>query len=250
VGAKQNRILNLTILVPAGQTLIIPVSCVEQGRWATRSAAFSSSKQTMYAMARKLKTMAVSDNLMTSGSRAASQGDLWMGIAEKASRMRSASDTGAMSDLYENHSRRIEEYETAFGAVAGQTGALFAIGDQVVGLDLFEHDSLLETVLPKLVRSYALDAIDRADNTRPAGSAAARDLLDRVASADVSSYAGIGLGTDLRLRGKNVTGAGLALGDRLVHVAAFHDDDQAPDGTTSPGRRGNRIVRASRRRQS
>ncbi len=33
VGAKQNRILNLTVLVPAHQTIVIPVSCVEAGRW-------------------------------------------------------------------------------------------------------------------------------------------------------------------------------------------------------------------------
>lgn len=32
VGAKQNRIVNLTILVPVLQTLRIPVSCVEAGR--------------------------------------------------------------------------------------------------------------------------------------------------------------------------------------------------------------------------
>ena len=37
VGAKQNRILNLTLLVGAHQDIVIPVSCVEAGRWSAQS---------------------------------------------------------------------------------------------------------------------------------------------------------------------------------------------------------------------
>lgn len=62
VGAKQNRIANVTILVPAQRAIPIPVSCVEAGRWGYRSRRFSDSPHAMYAEARARKTRNVNDS--------------------------------------------------------------------------------------------------------------------------------------------------------------------------------------------
>src|SRR5512138_1836745 len=67
VGAKQNRVLNLTILAPAGKTTEIPVSCVEQGRWGYRSRHFEDQGRVLFSKARAAKSARVSESRMRHG---------------------------------------------------------------------------------------------------------------------------------------------------------------------------------------
>ena len=74
VGAKQNRILNLSILVPAASNFEVPVSCVEQGRWSWRSRGFQSAGRVIYSKLRRSNAEAVSQSLFATGSRRGDQG--------------------------------------------------------------------------------------------------------------------------------------------------------------------------------
>ncbi|MGK7872661.1 MAG: DUF6569 family protein [Xenococcaceae cyanobacterium] len=244
IGAKQNRILNLTILAAAKQSLVIPVSCVEQGRWGYQSAEFSSAPRTHYAAGRAMKMSQVTDSLVTRGERYSNQSAVWTDISAKTNRLRSSSPTQAMAAMYEQHSTNIEDYVRAFTSLEGQVGALFAINGKVIGFDLFDYAITLQKLLPKLVRSYALDAIDAQVDKSPTPSAAnAQELLQAVTKAETKTFPATGKGEDVRLTGANLTGGGLIADGRLVHLSAFQlEENQTPSPSTT-------LSRASARRQ-
>src|SRR5262245_36386239 len=67
VGAKQNRILNVSVLVEAHAKVRIPVSCVEQGRWSRRSPAFAPGRHVSHTNLRRLKAEAQAARPMARG---------------------------------------------------------------------------------------------------------------------------------------------------------------------------------------
>ncbi len=228
VGAKQNRVLNLSIMVPAGKTLVVPVSCVERGRWHHRSREFSSSPRAHYAEGRARKMAQVNASMRASGSRTSDQGEVWNHINEKFSRFRSHSPTSAMSDIYEQQSVRLEDYVRSFTPAGDQVGAVFAIEGKVVGLELFDSPETLRKLFPKLLRSYGLDALDRARSgaatagaRRTPSRARAAAFLRRVSRANEEQFPALGEGQDLRLTGPSLTGGALAVDGRVVHLSAF-----------------------------
>ena len=70
VGAKQNRILDVSVLVAAGSKLTIPVSCVEQGRWRSVSRTFSAAPHVSSTDLRRAKAAALASRGTRSRRRA------------------------------------------------------------------------------------------------------------------------------------------------------------------------------------
>src|SRR5689334_9740375 len=131
IGAKQNRVLNLTIMAPPKRTIIIPVSCVEAGRWSPRSAKFTTSSNAYFAHGRAKKMAQVSSSLMSRGQARSDQHAVWADISLKASHLKAKSATAAMSDIYKRYTKRIDDYVSVFAAIDRQVGAVFTINGNI-----------------------------------------------------------------------------------------------------------------------
>lgn len=221
-GAKQNRVLNLTILVPARTTLTIPVSCVERGRWSYRRRHFEATGAALHARARAEKAAAVSESLAAGRRAVADQGALWGEIDRKAAAMCVRSETDAMSDIYESRASALAELRGRLQPVPDQVGDAFAINGRVAGVELFDSPATCGKNLAKLIDSYSMDAIEVQPTAVPkAAVTAVKEFLNDLQQTPVERYAALGIGEDLRLRGKRVQGAALLAQERLVHLSAY-----------------------------
>ena len=248
VGAKQNRTLNISILVPAGKEIAVPVTCVESGRWSYDSDQFSTSDRVHYSRGRKDKMASVSYCMSIDDTPQADQAEVWDGISEKARRMKSYSYTSAMGDIFEDHRESVSDYVKAFNPVENQVGMLVMVGDDIVGLDLFDSSKTLKKLMPKLIRSFALDAIElKTKEPYQPKIADAEDLLRKSAAANITTHPGVGEGDNIRLQSEEVVGGALVLDNKVIHLSVFKNDDLSR--SENPHRdRGSRVRRASHRR--
>jgi hypothetical protein len=218
LGAKQNRILNVTVLVAAQSETRIPVSCVEEGRWHVRSFYFGAARHAAYPELRRRKAERLSAAPL---ERGAAQGEVWQALAEKAGRLGVHSPTGAQADVFAARERDLGLLRGAFPLQPGQSGALLALGDRLC-LDYVSRPEAFARLYPKLLEGYLLDALEVVDG-RPSADLDA--FVAAIAAGYLARRPSAGLGEDVRLRGEGVVVSGLELEGELIQLCAFSTED-------------------------
>ena len=206
-GGKQDRVIGKDRIVPIGaDPLPLSVFCVEHGRWTggtdkfkasgtivhpsvREKAAVDQSQAQVWAAVRGAAPMSSARASTTAGSRTAtgapaaapalSQNDVDAVIASNAPTM-------SYKQIYESPrvGRSVEE-------LAGQVqkrferttkdhdvvGVVVAFGGEVAWSDVFASASLFETYWPKLLRSYAVEALSRPATRETASLDDVREFL-------------------------------------------------------------------------
>jgi hypothetical protein len=101
---------------------------------------------------------------------------------------------------------------------------VFAVGGKVAGADLFDQPETLGKLWPKLIRAYALDALEVKAKPAPLPVEAVQQWIRSSGTARADVFKSPGLGHDVRLEGKTLVGAGLVVEDQPVHVELFPQD--------------------------
>ena len=170
MGGKQDRVVGKDRLIPArSEPIDLSVFCVEPHRWVGSTALFGGAGFAMAQPSVRLKAMADKDQQAVWDEVARSK--KFVADAVSAPAAQAIAGTSSYAKTLENR-----EVQYRMNAVAGPiersydklmhelraqnaVGAVVAINGEIVWADIFASGSLLEKYWPKLVRSYAAEAV-------------------------------------------------------------------------------------------
>ena len=217
VGAKQNRTLVASVLVGAGQTVSVPVGCVQRGRWTPSWGKFEAAPSHVEPTLRRATVKEAS----TTGH--VDQARLWQDVARALEASRTVS---ASQDYYEGVASRLDEAAgkaEAFQSLPGQVGVIALVNGALLGLEIIGHPDSWAALGGRLMPSYLMAAARASEASAPTRRAGTHPWLERVAGARVTAAAGRGLGEQLALEGPGFAGAGLWHEGRAAHLVVFAD---------------------------
>ncbi len=205
-GGKQDRIIGKDRIIPAGaKPLPLDVFCVEHSRWTGGNDTFAAAKTMVHPTVREQAAVDQDQQKVwaavrgdTAAARAREQADLSSNLAvappaissQQLSRvMASAAPTEGYRSIYqsaavgpsvENFALEVERrFNRSTSGLKDEhvVGVIIAFGGEVAWSDIFASSQLFDAYWPKLLRSYAVEALTRPATRETVSVVDARDFL-------------------------------------------------------------------------
>jgi hypothetical protein len=216
-GGKQHRVLQVTLIVAPGEEQVIPVCCVEQGRWHHGGSSFKTASFAPPSVRRR-------SNLSRDPARASrAQGEVW---EEVESLLVSRGVDSATNSLLEGYSRdgaSLEAFQKELVPPPEALGCLVFRGKELLGMDVLESPQAFRALWPRLGEGYVLTPRREPGEESP-------DIPDRPDAEELQRKIGEALEKLYRdeeypfrylFEDVDFQGHGVFYGNRIRHLAAF-----------------------------
>ena len=214
-GCKQDRLMGRDILIrPHARKVVVPVFCVEAGRWTSSSHEFSSEKNLG---THRLRSMAQE-------SSPEAQYKIWDTVASLNARAGVSSSTGAYQDAYrdEEIKKTVEETEKALELTLRDdtAGVMIGIGGRIVSLDIFADPVIFRELWPKIRKSSVFAGLSEKEEA-PVTGKHALSFLTEVAAQDYTPRRPVDIGSEIVSADGELSVSALSYQKMLIHLAAF-----------------------------
>lgn len=239
-GAKQNRVLNTSVLVTPNSKINLPVSCVEQGRWSYISNKFKPSGYFSPRDIRAKKSEAVKKNLREKDEYFADQGEVWSSIRKIAYHLDANSSTMDLSYVYDRKKNDFDKFINNFYPDNQANGFAIFVDNNLLNIDVFNRTDIYKEYFLKILKSAAMEVFFLEDKENEINEAEAYyktvDIFDNLPQLKFTVHSGVGVGEEKRFDSEKLTGFELDYQNHLIHLTLLRLDDDSNKNKPS-GRR-------------
>lgn len=164
-GGQQHRVAARSVAIAPGESVVLEVRCVEEGRWSGARVHRRSGRRA------PLSVRTAGEQCLT-----------WQRVRDLEARY-GGGDTHFLGDALVPVEQRAEALIAGLRPLPFQSGVLLCISGHPVQLEVFDSPRTLSSSWTSLLRAAAVDAVDRPPVPTPGRRA--RRFLDRVRAAQV-----------------------------------------------------------------
>ena len=216
IGAKQNRIVNKTIIINPFSEIVVPVSCTEAGRWHHNSEGFSKSKYNAPMKMRKASKQGED-----------SQSEVWDHVAAFMQTAELQSPTSSLHEVFEEVSPSFDDYREKITKLPSQVGVIVYVNGVFTGLDILGDPKLFSDLYENLMNSYLIEGLDKPDENRVENNSQnlTKEILDELIQSRLTKGKSIGAEGRENIKGRKTLGEFVSFNKAPIHIALFHNQD-------------------------
>ncbi len=212
IGAKQNRVLNVSLLIDKHSESRIPVSCVEQSRWSYKTKNLHMSDFAMPNQMRWNKNKSVEFSMRSGVGARSDQRAVWDDVENYSIAAKIDSPTNAMNDVLHKMSSKLDDFSSNLPISKGQKGIMVAVNGKIIGFEYISSEEVFKELYPKMIKSFASDSLvrnNREGRGESKGFQNPQELLSQIRDLKIEKYKSVGLGSDLRFAKEFLSGSGI-----------------------------------------
>lgn len=220
IGALQNRVINTAFLAKERAEFLLPVTCVEEGRWSGNKKEFLPGEMSFVTIRSEL-CKSVNKSLYEKKKFESNQSAVWKRVKETLKSLKVNSKTLSMHDTYNKCKDEIEKYIENLDFNQFNGFIAFA-GKDFLCMDFFYSKDLFNKYKIKILKGYAIDALMRKNEvTNIKDRKEIEEIILEIKNGNKRKFKSISLGNEIRFETKNFVGRALEHNDKILHLAVF-----------------------------
>ena len=238
VGGRQNRALTRNIYFSKQFEGVIPVTCIEQGRWNPGQAQPLPDLEVPGRVPAPEEPQRVPIGVFASAGvvprymAKAEQVAAWGFAGQTLRSYCCSSPSSDLSEVYRQREKDFDKFKGNFSSLDGQVGAISIIsknGKKSFVTDVFDKNSTFKSYFDNLLKSYILESGLEDKSEISVSSQEAKGFLDSVDACEFRNVNPISLGNDIEIKMDNLKGSALLFEGNFLYLNLFTPPENVPE---------------------